>query len=319
MILKIALLLSVLFQLGATIIAVSLIRRTRYNISWILISASLVLMAVRRFIDFSALFMAVNLFPKEEFNVWIGVVISLLLFVGVIFIRKIFNLQDRIDQLKAENESRVLSAVIQAEEKARRSFARDLHDGLGPVLSAIKMNLSAVDPDKLDQPNKAIVQRSCLATDEAIVSLKEISDNLSPHLLTNYGLIKAVETFADHLLEGTGIQFDLQPELSESRYTYELEISLYRIISELCNNSVKHASPKQIRIYIGDDEQQICLSYADDGCGFDAGKYIEGTGQPGMGLENIFSRTKSLKGRYQLDTAPGKGFSIDIMIPVLKN
>ena len=110
--LKFALLISMLFQLGAAVFAITLIRRTRYNISWILISAVLVLMAIRRLFDFSTFFWETNLFQREEINAWIGVLISVFIFVGVIFIRKIFNLQDQVEKLREENEQRILSAII---------------------------------------------------------------------------------------------------------------------------------------------------------------------------------------------------------------
>ena len=104
--LKFALLISMLFQLGATVYAVRLIRRTRYNIPWILISAGLVLMAIWRLFDFSTFFWETNLFQREEINAWIGVLISVFIFVGVIFIRKIFNLQDQVEKLRKESEQK---------------------------------------------------------------------------------------------------------------------------------------------------------------------------------------------------------------------
>ncbi len=110
--LKFALLVSMLFQLGATVYAVSLIRRTRYNISWILISSAFVLMAVRRLFDFSTFFWDSDLFQNEKINGWIGVLISLFMFVGVIFIRKIFDLQDQVEKLRQESEQKILSAII---------------------------------------------------------------------------------------------------------------------------------------------------------------------------------------------------------------
>lgn len=316
MILQVALLLSMLFQLGATIIAISLIRRTRYNVSWILISTGFVLMAIRRLYDFSALFWESQLFSKEDVNSWLGIVISALMFIGVIFIRQIFNLQERIDQLKRESEMHVLSAVIQAEEKARLSFARDLHDGLGPILSSIKMTMSSIETDKLDENNRSIIERSCDATDEAIVSLKEVANHLSPHLLKNYGLFQAIETFANQLLLHSEIEFQITSDFEEERLPYNLEISLYRIITELLTNSIKHAHPNYIRLEITNETPNLHLQYHDDGTGFDPEKTVSEPGFKGMGLENIRSRIKSLHGHLYLSSAPTNGFSINIHIPL---
>jgi signal transduction histidine kinase len=314
--LKFALLFSMLFQLGAAVYAVSLIRRTRYNISWLLLSSAFVLMAVRWLFDFSTLFYDSRLVPKEEINGWIGVLISILIFVGVIFIRKIFNLQDRIDQLRQESEQNVLSAIIKTEDKARQTFARELHDGLGPVLSSIKMTLSALNHETLTPLNKKIIDSAYSATDNSIIALKEIANNLSPHLLKNYGLEKAIETCAQQLLSATDIKFKLNSFFNENHLSEEMKISLYRIVSELINNSLKHGNPTTIDLEITESERLLVMNYKDDGCGSENFQTENSSILPGMGFNNIISRTKSLKGMYYIQTSQGNGFSVEFYFPL---
>uniref|UniRef100_UPI0032170E70 sensor histidine kinase n=1 Tax=uncultured Draconibacterium sp. TaxID=1573823 RepID=UPI0032170E70 len=312
MLLKIALLLSMLIQLGAAITAVSLIRKTRYNISWMLISAGFVLMAIRRLFEFSTLFWENQLILNEDTKSWIGVLISVLMLTGVIFIRQIFTLQDRIDEIRKESETRLLKAVIQTEEKARQSFARELHDGLGPVLSSIKMIVSSIELEKMDATNKRIIEHSCKVTDEAILTLKEISNNLSPHLLKNYGLIKALDTFINQLLINSEIQVELTSNIKLKRYSYDLEINVFRIVTELLNNSLNHGSPTKIEVNIKENADCLEIEYYDNGKGFNTHKID----LPGMGLENIRSRIKSLNGYCLLDSELGKGIRAHIQIPV---
>lgn len=316
MFLKIALLLSMLFQLGAAIVAVTLIRRTHYNISWILISAGFVLMAVRRLIDFSAIFWETQIISNDNVTSWISVVISVLMMIGLIYIRQIFNLQDKMDEIRKESETRLLSAVIQGEEKARQTIARDLHDGLGPLLSSIKMIVSATDLGKLDHTNKKIIERSFLVIDEAIITLKEISNHLSPHMLKNFGLTKAIETFAGHLLENSQIEFHLESNIDEKRYNFELETGIYHAVSELLNNSLKHGNPGSVRIEMNDTGSFIQVVYKDDGCGFNPEDFKHGKASKGMGLGNIESRIKSLDGIFYVDSAPAKGVSVYIQAPL---
>ncbi len=316
MLLQGALLLSMLIQLGAAITAISLIRRTRYNVSWILISAGFVLMAFRRLIEFSTLFWETKLISKENVNSWIGILISILMLTSVIFIRRIFNLQDQLEKIREGSEIRLLRAIIRAEEKTRQSVARELHDGLGPVLSSVKMTISAIDLEKIDNTNKEIITRTCKATDEAIVALKEISNHLSPHLLKNYGLLIALDTLADHLLINTEIQFDLKGDIEEKRYDYNTEINLFRIISELLNNSVKHGHPSKIKVSIEEINDCLRIDYADNGKGFIIGENGQTTKTKGMGLENIQSRIKSLKGNYFIDSKPSGGTKVYIQIPL---
>jgi len=315
--LKFALLLSVLFQLGAAIFAISLIRRTRFNVSWILISLGLVLMAIRRLFDFSILFLESQLFKNDEVNVWIGVLISVLMLVGVIFIRKIFNLQDHIEKLRQENEHNVLSAIIKTEDKARQTFARELHDGLGPVLSSIKMTLSAVDNETLNPFNQKIIESAYKASDSSIVALKEIANNLSPHLLKNYGLEKSAKTLADQLFSSGSVKFRSDFQLNEHRLTDEMKISCYRIVSELMNNSLKHANPSLVILKLTESNNLLLFHYEDDGAGFEYDPSAKRSKTLGMGFNNILSRIKLLKGTFQIHTSPGKGFCIELQIPLV--
>ena len=315
--LKFALVVSMLFQLGAAVFAISLMRRTRYNISWILISTGLILMAIRRLFDFSTFFWVSRLFENDEINGWVGVLVSVFMFVGVIFIRKIFNLQDRVEELRQQNEQNVLSAIIITEDKARQAFARELHDGLGPALSSIKMTLSAVHSDSLTPVNKKIVESAYNATDNSIVVLKEIANNLSPHLLINYGLVKAIQTFANQLLSSTKIEFSLDCNFQEGHLSEEMKSSCYRIVSELLNNTLKHANATTIDLEISEKGNRLTLKYKDNGSGFENFGSFKNSPVPGMGFNNILSRTKSMKGTYLIQTAPGHGFSIEIYLPLL--
>jgi len=314
--LKFALLLSMLLQLVASILAISLIRRTRFNASWILISAAFLLMAFRRLFDFSGFFWDTKLFPKEEINGWIGVLISVLILIGVAFIKKIFNLQDEIEKLRKENEKNVLLAVINTEEKARQTFARELHDGMGPVLSSIKMTLSAVNKENLTHVNREIIEAAHTAASTSIVTLKEIANNLSPHLLTNYGLKQALESVASELLPKNDIGYDFDFLIDENVLTNEMNINLYRIVSELMNNSFVHGNPQKVYLEVKENNGKVHLRYLDDGNGFDYDAVISGTENRGMGLNNILTRTRSLNGDFNVVTAPGCGFLIEFSFPL---
>lgn len=315
--LKFALVFSMLFQLGAAIFAITLIKRTRYNISWVLISAGLVLMAIRRLFDFSTLFWETNLFQREEINAWIGILISVFIFVGVIFIRKIFNLQEQVEKLRQESEQKVLSAIINTEETERQIFARELHDGLGPVLSSIKMTLSAIQPETLSPLNHEIINKAFEASSASVTTLKEIANNLSPHLLKNYGLEKAIETFSQQLFSPTSIKFKSNLNFDENHLSEEMKISCYRIVSELINNSIKHANPTFVNLEIIETDQFLNIKYMDDGCGFENIQTDKNSKITGMGFNNIISRTKSLNGMYYIQTSPNNGFSVEFYFPLV--
>ncbi|MBA7582309.1 Sensor histidine kinase ComP [subsurface metagenome] len=314
MFIKIALILSVLLQFAAAITAISLIRRTRYNISWIFISIGFLLMAVRRWYELVYIYNAEELIRKNIVGSWIAVVTSLLMFVGVIFIRQIFNILRRIEKLREQNESKVLSAIITTEEKSRQQFSKELHDGLGPILSSIKMSISAINKSKVNSSNKEIINNAEQNIDEAIVVVKEISNNLSPHILKNYGLTKAIETFISRFNTGEEIDILLESNLKEKRYDYNTEIIVYRIVCELISNTLKHAFANKIDIDLFYKKNTLELNYFDNGIGFDLDE-IQNQ-HVGMGLSNIHSRIRSLDGTIDTFSLPNEGFNLKITLPV---
>ncbi|HOI88304.1 MAG TPA: sensor histidine kinase, partial [Lentimicrobium sp.] len=156
MTLKISLILSFILQFVAAIIALSLVRRTRNNIAWWLISFGFLLMAIRRIFEFFQLMDSQSRLITGMVSTWTGVLISVMMLVSLIFIKRIFNIQKRMDELRKANESRVLSAIVRTEENERLNFSKELHDGLGPLLSSVKMSISAACRDNNQANNREV-------------------------------------------------------------------------------------------------------------------------------------------------------------------
>lgn len=308
---KIALIISIILQFGAAIIALSLTRRTKTNIAWWLISIGFLLMAIRRVFEFFQLMDSQSKIITGLLSTWTGVLISILMLGSLIFIKHIFNIQKRMEELRKENESRVLSAIVRTEENERLNFSKELHDGLGPLLSSVKMAISACGRSD-QQVNEKVLANAEKLIDESITSLKEISNNLSPHILNNFGLKKAVRSFISKLpvIENLRINFDTN--IDDQRFTYNVEVVLYRVICELITNSLKHAEAKNVFISLMSDNNTITLDYLDDGVGFD-GDMIE-LSNKGMGFSNIKSRIKSLNGTIEIYARQNEGVRFNIMI-----
>lgn len=312
MLIQVALIASVLLQFGAFFILISLIQKTKFNISWILISTAFFLMAFRRlneYIDIIHLGLANNQTPL---NSWLAVFISVLMFIGSFYIRQIFILQGRIDKFRKENEAKVLSAIIHTEEKERQNFAKELHDGLGPILSAIKMSVSAINKSIAGDTNKQIIDKTEHAVNEAIISIKEISNRLSPHVLDRYGLEKAIKTFTETFVTEENFEVILSSNIKGKRYDYNIEVILFRIVGELFSNTLKYASASKVEISLFHYEEKLELYYSDDGIGFD----LKNSKMKGMGLSNISSRVKSLDGEIEMHSKPKNGFFMKITIPL---
>ena len=116
---------------------------------------------------------------------------------------------------KKELEKELLHAIIQAEERERKRFAKDLHDGLGPILSTIKMSLTTIERREYDETSRSILRNADSAIDEAIKSIREISSNLSPHILENFGLRKAIRNFINKINLTDEIQIDFSSNIND--------------------------------------------------------------------------------------------------------
>lgn len=312
MFIQVALIISVLLQFGAFVITISLIPKTKFNISWITISIGFFLMAVRRL---SELIDIVNNGQDSTLtliNSWVAVFISLLMFVASFYIRQIFSLQDRINKLRKENEARVLSAIIKTEEKERKKFAKDLHDGLGPILSSIKMSVSAINMSIVGITNAQIIDKTESTVDSAITTVKEISNNLSPHILERFGLEKAIKTFTGSIVTRGDPEIALSSNLDGKRYGHNIEVVLYRIIGELITNTLKYASASKVEISLFSYGEKLEMFYSDNGIGFD----LKNMKSKGMGLSNISSRVKSLDGEMEMHSRHKQGFFLKITLPL---
>jgi len=310
-----ALIVSIVLQIVATIVVISLIKVTRFNVSWILLSIGFIFMAVRRLIEFLP-FMDVELSRFViSINNWLGILISVLIVVGVFYIKKIFEDLQKAEEARLIMEKRVLNAVINTEESERKRFAKDLHDGLGPLLSSVKMSFSAIEGKDGSSDQKAILSSAKQAINEAISSLKEISNNLSPHILDNFGLASAIRSFTNKIDQTGKIKIEFRSNIREKRYPGNTEVILYRAICELITNTLKHSKAKKILISLDEEDGKLKVLYQDDGKGFDYNLVLlNETG--GMGLPNIRSRINSINGNFAVDSLPGEGVVVTIEVGV---
>lgn len=190
MLIKILLVIAILIQTVATAYALKLVRATKYNSVWILFIVGFSLLSVERFVQ---LLMASGQYVPRWWFAYLGIVISICLSIGVMYAHKLFKYIGRLNRQRQLLNKRILTAVLRTEEKARSRFSKELHDGLGPLLSSARMSLSALARDERSPEQKEIIDNTTYVIDEAIRSLREISNNLSPHVLNDFGLARRPE------------------------------------------------------------------------------------------------------------------------------
>ena len=314
MILKILFVIAIVLQFFAVGVALKLTRVTKFNFSWMLLTIGFIMMAIMRLVEF--LPYVSNIKPQDyrEIFVWMGVFTSLAFAIGVFMIQKIFKYMKRVEDSRRQTEKMFLNTIIQTEEKERKRFAKDLHDGLGPLLSTVKMSVSSLSQMKHDEASREIVENTELVINEAIKSLKEISDNLSPHVLNNFGLVRALNNFSNKINITKTIRINLESNLKDERFDSNVEVVLYRVVCELINNTIKHAKAKKIDISLTKADDYLTIVYQDDGKGFNVAKVIEQPASSGMGFSNIYSRINSLKGEINIESEQKKGTWVTIKV-----
>jgi two-component system NarL family sensor kinase len=219
--------------------------------------------------------------------------------------------QQKIAVLRKEKQTQALKSVIEGEEKERKRFARELHDGLGAVLATVKMQISGIRHKIPQADSMPAYQKAESLIDDACRTVREISHDLMPHVLEQQGLVFAINEMCQTLKNHHNIEFYFIPFGDDEQLENVVKITIYRITQELLKNIIKHAEAKEVIVQLTIEDNEIILIVEDDGKGFDAS-----TAQNGIGLENIRSRTAYLNGTLAIDSSINQGSTFTIQIPI---
>lgn len=300
-------------QLVAIIYAAHLIRRTKYNSIWIFCIVGFSLSLSQHLIQ---------IFSIEGYSIDSGLFItldiatSLCIVLAVLFANRLVNYIDRLDHQRSLFNKRIMTAVLRTEERSRSTFAKDLHDGLGPLLSSAKMSLSALSANNLSTEERELITNTRKIIDEAIRSVREISNNMSPQILVDFGLAQGVQSFITRIgALHKEVDIRLRTNLRKERFDNDVEVILYRVICELINNSLKHSGCSNITLSLLLGNETLRLNYTDNGRGFQPKAVMD----CGMGLSNIVSRIDSLNGEFDIQSDKGQGVQVIVKIPLNSN
>jgi len=431
MLTPIALIIAILLQVIAAIIALNLIRITKGRLSWILISVSFLLMSIRRIIEFLPYVYKESWPGIVYLDSWLGFIISVLIITGVILIGEVFyslkkaekirleserkfrtlfeNISDQIyvhdfngdlievnrvicetlgyskhellnmhiqeiktpkysylevaniekiknkgqmifeSEHKGKNgtvfpveikshiidysnkkailsiardiserkqmERKILNAIIDTEEKNKERFAKDLHDGLGELLSTISIYLNMLRSEKTEPAEKDnILDFTKGLVNEAIQNTKEIAYNLMPDSISRFGLIGAIKAHSERISKTGLVTINFNHHADIKKLNGDLEVTLFRVVKELINNTLKHAKADTININLDREENLIVLKFNDNGQGFDVESTLSQNLQKGLGLSNLISRVKAINGTFKIDSKKGYGTSVLIKV-----
>jgi two-component system, NarL family, sensor kinase len=219
--------------------------------------------------------------------------------------------EQKIRQLEEEKKLMAAKLLVEGQEEERKRIATELHDGIGVLLSATKMQFSIIS-DKIPE-NRELIEKATKMLEQASGDVRKISHNMMPGLLTKLGFFEAVEDLFEHVDDTQGLKAVCTISGNEARLAENKEIMLYRIVQEMVNNTLKYAQANNITLNILVNQGILLLKYTDDGVGFDLAEKLE---SETIGLKSIQSRVNFLNGRIDIDTEPGKGVKYVLQIPV---
>lgn len=206
-----------------------------------------------------------------------------------------------------------IRATIESQEQERKRFARDLHDGIGQSISALRLCLAEIQRTKDDETKLDILGRTDQLMQEINSEFRSVAFNLMPHTLIQYGLQSALSEMARRLNSMGRQEFSLNVFEFPDRLDELAEISLYRIVQEWTTNILKHSNATRVDIQLTGHEDELIVLIEDDGSGFDAANLHRGTGN---GWKNMRSRINLIKGTIDLDTSPGRqGTTFTLRVP----
>ncbi len=222
--------------------------------------------------------------------------------------------QQRISQLEKDKQLVAVDSLLKGQEEERSRLAKDLHDGLGGLLSGVKFSLSNMKDNLIITPdNMAVFERSLDMLDTSIRELRRVAHNMMPEMLTKFGLDEALKEYCNSVNAAKLISVKYQSVGMELRLDKATEIIVYRVIQELLNNILKHAEASEVFIQLVRENNRLSIVVEDNGKGFDTA-ILESN--KGAGWSNIRSRVEYLKGRLDVHSEAEKGTLVNIELTV---
>lgn len=248
----------------------------------------------------------------------------LLAFLGLMFLLAVIGIltyqnrlrrkQLQLNKMRHEKQFVQMRATLEGEEKERARIARDLHDGLGNLLSTVKVTVGSLDIDmqngqaeKFNQANRMI--------DEACSEIRKISHEMMPQALERYGITTALEDLVGKMDNAHGFSASFNVYGKEQKLDDHTSLMIFRIAQEMLNNVIKYAKANQVTVQLSFSDKLLDFTIEDDGVGFNVNKVKK---KNGMGLKSLAFRASDIGASYEVESQPGQGTMISLSIPLAK-
>nr|WP_294790577.1 sensor histidine kinase [uncultured Mucilaginibacter sp.] len=251
---------------------------------------------------------------KTTLGIVIGISAVAFLFASLLYSRGKNKQKILLQEHKLEQRAELTRAVIEAEEKERTRIASDLHDGVGQLFSAVKMNLNGL-MERVDMPrdeDRFLAEKTLALVEESCKEVRYISHQMMPNMLLRSGIASDVKSFIEKI-DSEKLKVKVEANGFKDKLESNVEIVLYRVIQEAVNNVIKHAKASFLDIKLNREATGISATVTDNGVGFNTALIDT---FDGIGLKNIAARVEYLKGTVNYQSAPGAGTSLRVWVPV---
>lgn len=219
--------------------------------------------------------------------------------------------RERVNQLMSEQEITVLETVFQTQQNERQKLAKDVHDTLGSYLATLRYQHESAEPADVDQELKESYDATADLIAQACAEVRSISHQLATGEGFDFSLIPAVEQLVERINKTRQFEITFNNLGEAINLSQEAELTLYRLVQEILSNVMKHANAKRVVLQLNSSAEEVSLMAEDDGVGFDT---ASGAGQ-GIGMSNIRERVEQLKGKFDINSALGRGTTVLIIVP----
>lgn len=219
--------------------------------------------------------------------------------------------QAELRTLHDERQGDLMNAVFETQESERKRLAEDLHDSVGQVLSAIKLNLHRIDKNCISESTQPLLADTRRLTDECIQEIRNIIHNVLPPVLTDYGFLVALEALSNKVEQNTQIKVKFDKRITDQRFPHEIELALYRIAQELFGNAIKHSDATVIQMSVTQEGKYMVMEFKDNGVGFKLNEVKQG-----FGIKNLESRVQLINGEINIYSKPLGGTLTTIKLKI---
>ncbi|MEM9846973.1 MAG: sensor histidine kinase [Bacteroidota bacterium] len=247
---------------------------------------------------------------------WLFLGVSLLLLAISILVYQNRQKSNRLLLSAAKQEQQITSirSMLEGQEQERARIARDLHDGLGNMLSTVKANMESLQHQVDDTETKQIYIRANEMIDEACMEVRKIAHEMMPQALEKLGLQKALEDLVWKMEANQDFEVSFDVYGEAQTLDDSTNIMLYRIVQEAFSNIIRYAEAKEVVFQMTYSDDWLNLTLEDDGKGFDM---TELNKNEGIGLKSIAFRTQYIGGEYEIDSRPNMGTSMSVNVPLV--